>query len=428
LEQNPPEVGTSGAGQFPIQQFRQSQEDRIMNVANFSRRFVYATALAALALLTFSLAAVPSAYAQLNLVYAESSSSTGKGNGIIGFSNDGTGHLTKLPRAPYATAGTGPTGAAGAIQFDSDGEMIANSTGSLMFAVNGHSNTISVFTINTDGSLTRLPGAPVASGGQDPVSLALKENVLPNNISILVALNKASDPGQTGGIPNYTTFDVNTNGVMTLNPGSTFNLSGGTSPAQVIARPGPFVQVFGIEFLNNKIVSYHVDNAGLLTELSELVTVGPTMGGTVVLKSRGVYVGLPTNNEVEIASYTLPGILTQKNVITNNGSQIGWLTANAAGTRLYTSETGSGTVSVYDLTKPASPTQLQQFSLAAGSQPAHLKLDTTGNFLYVVDRTSNTLHVLNVSAVDGSLTETLTPVSLGLPAGAVPQGLVTVSK
>jgi 6-phosphogluconolactonase (cycloisomerase 2 family) len=241
-------------------------------------------------------------------------------------------------------------------------------------------------------------------------------------------LNKASDPGQTGGIPNYTTFDVTPNGVLHPNPGSTFNLASGTSPAQVIARPGSYVQVFGIEFMNSKVVNYHVDNAGLLTELSEVVAAGPTLGGTVVSQSRGIYVGLPTISKIEVASYSLPGTLNQKNTITNNGSLVCWVAANAAGTRLYTGETGSGTVSVYDLSKPSNPQQLQQFSLAAGSQPAHLKLDPTGKFLYVVDRTGSTLHVLNVSAVDGTLSETLTPVSLGFPASAIPQGIVTMMK
>ena len=183
-----------------------------------------------------------------------------------------------------------------------------------------------------------------------------------------------------------------------------------------------------IEFMNGKIVNYHSDNAGLLTELSEVTAAGPTLGGVVVQKSRGVYVGMPTISQLEVASYSLPGTLNQKNAINNSGALICWVAANAAGTRLYTSETGSGTISVYDITHPSFPNELQHFSLATGSMPVHLKLDATGKFLYVADRTSNKMHILNVSQSDGTLSETIPAISLGFPAGSIPQGMVVVSK
>lgn len=398
-----------------------------MSVAN-SRRIAYASALAALALLAFSLVSAPMAHAQLNLVYVEISNSAGRGNGIIGFSNDGTGHLTKLAHTPYLTQGTGPTGIFSDIQFDSDGEIIANSAGTLMFAVNGHSNNISVFKINSDGTMRPIAGSPFPSGGQDPVSIALKENVLPNNVSILVAVNKASDPGQTGGTPGYATFDVTTGGVMTLNAGSIFNLPAGTSPASVVARPGKLVQFFATEFMNSNLVTYQANASGVLTAFSSATLPSVTLGSVVVPGTKkAVYNGLPMAGQVGVTTYDTLGNLTFLKTVANQGSLICWMTMNTSGNRLYTSETASGTVTVYDTTAPATPTQLQHFSLAAGSLPAHLKLDPTGQFLYVLDRLGK-IHVLNVSPVDGTLTETVTPVPIGLPAGAIAQGMVTMMK
>jgi 6-phosphogluconolactonase (cycloisomerase 2 family) len=418
-------VRTSGAGDF--QSSYNHQEERMI-VAHVSRRFAYAATLAALALLAFSLASAPLAHAQLNLVYVESNNPATKGNAVVGFSNDGTGKLTKLPHSPYFTGGTGPTGIFSDIQFDSDNEIIANSTGTLMFAVNGHANTISVFTVNTDGSLKTITGSPFASGGQDPVSLALKENVLPNSVSILMAVNKASDPGQTGGVPNYTTFDVTSTGVMTLNAGSTFSLPTGTSPASIMPRPGKFVQYFALEFMNDKVVTYQVNNLGIITDISEALAPSVTQGGAVLPGTKkAVYAGLPMLGQVQVVTYNSGGTLTLGKQIANAGIQVCWLTENTAGTRLYSSESGSGTVTVYDSTAPSAPKQLQHFSLAAGSEPAHLKLDPTGKFLYVVDR-KGTLHVLTVSAVDGTLTETITPVTLGVPAGGLPQGIVAITR
>ncbi|MBZ5721147.1 MAG: lactonase family protein [Acidobacteriia bacterium] len=398
-----------------------------MAVARISRKLAYGAMLAAGALLAGSLLSV-SAHAQLNLVYVEINGANLHGNVVEGFSNDGTGKLTKLPHSPYPTKGFGVTGIQSDPQFDSDGEMIANSAGTLMFAVNGHSNSITVYNINTDGSMRPIVGSPFASGGQDPVSLALKENVLPNNVSILMAVNKASDPGQTGGVPGYTTFDVATTGVLTMNTGSTFNLPIGTSPAQVLPRPGKLVQFFAVEFMNDKLVTYQANASGILTEISEAIAPTATLGAVVEPGTqKAVFTGLPMSSQVGVFSYDTFGNLTLLNQVADTGSLICWLAENTAGTRLYTSESGSATVSVYDTTAPSKPTQLQHFSLAPGSIPAHLKLDPTGNFLYVVDRLGF-LHVLTVSQVDGTLSEPNAPVSLHIPAGAVPMAVVTLMK
>ena len=398
-----------------------------MAVATTSRKLVYRIMLAVFGLLVCSLVSLP-AFAQLNLVYVEVSQPALHGNVVLGFSNDGTGKLTKLPHSPYQTKGFGTTGVFTDVQFDSDGEMIANSAGTLMFATNGHSNTVTVFSINTDGTMRPLPGAPTASGGQQPASVALKENVLPNNISMLMVMNKASDPGQTGGVPNYTTFQVSTTGVMTLNAGSTFSLPSGTSPSQVLPRPGRLVQFFADEFMNNKIVNYQVNASGILTEVSEALASSVTLGAVVEPGiQKAVYAGEPMANLIAAFSYDQLGNLALANEVANSGTLVCWLAENTAGTRLYTSESASGTVSVYDTTGAAKPIQLQHFSLAAGSQPAHLKLDPTGNFLYVVDRIGM-LHVLTVSQVDGTLSEPTAPLALHLPAGSVPMAVVTMLK
>jgi len=398
-----------------------------MAVATTSRKLAHGLLLAVFALLACSLVSV-SAHAQLNLVYIEISNPALHGNVVLGFSNDGTGKLTKLPHSPYQAKGFGTTGIWSDVQFDSDGEMIANAAGTQMFAVSGHSNTVTVFNINTDGSMRALPGAPVQSGGQQPASLALKENVLPNGVSIMVVMNKASDPGQTGGVPNYTTFDVSTTGVMTLNAGSTFNLPTGTSPAQVMPRPGKLVQYFADEFMNNKLVTYQANSSGILTEISEALASSVTLGAVVEPGTqKAVYTGEPMAGLIAAFSYDQLGNLALLNEVSNSGALVCWLAENTAGTRLYTSETMSGTVSVYDTTGAAKPLQLQHFSLAAGSLPAHLKLDPTGNFLYVNDRLGM-LHVLTVSQVDGTLSEPNAPLALHLPAGSVPMAVVTLMK
>jgi hypothetical protein len=83
-------------------------------------------------------------------------------------------------------------------------------------------------------------------------------------------------------------------------------------------------------------------------------------------------------------------------------------------------------MTVYDLSNPLKPVRKQHLAFEAGSLPAHMKLDPTGKFLYVLDRTG-VLRILDVLA-DGTVSNTRTPVSLNLPAGTTPIGLAVLSK
>ena len=114
-----------------------------------------------------------------------------------------------------------------------------------------------------------------------------------------------------------------------------------------------------------------------------------------------------------------------------------WLTTDPAGNHLYTVESGTRTLTLYDISGAnfLKPVQVQQVTLKAGTdEPTNLKLDPTGQFLYVLglqpngQTPGNFIHVLNVSSVDGSLTETLNPVKIPLHTGEVPMGLAVVMK
>ena len=60
-----------------------------------------------------------------------------------------TGVWTPLAGSPFPTGGLGITFTTALGPFDSDQEIIVNSTHTLLFAVNGGSDTIAVFRINT---------------------------------------------------------------------------------------------------------------------------------------------------------------------------------------------------------------------------------------------------------------------------------------
>jgi 6-phosphogluconolactonase (cycloisomerase 2 family) len=145
--------------------------------------------------------------------------------------------------------------------FDSDQNLIENSSGRLLFAVNSGSNTIAVFNIHPDGSLSPVDGSPFPSGGSDPVSVGLTGDRL-------VVVNKAQDLAQAGTasgaiLPNYTTFNVSPDGQLTVVPDSTVSVAVGSSPSQALTASQGKV-VFGADFLGGLLQSFRVDPQGAL--------------------------------------------------------------------------------------------------------------------------------------------------------------------
>ena len=372
---------------------------------------------------------------KLNLVYVNGNIPGTNMNAVYGYSNDGKGNLTTLPGSPYLTDGSG-VGAGGGSdhQWDADQEIVVNPEATLLFAVNADSNTVASFSINTDGSLAPAPGSPAPSGGQEPISLAFKDNAFGTGSSLMVVVNKNSDPLQGGGVPNYVTFTVDTAGTMTKNAGSTYNLPAGSSPGQALIVPGEN-KFFGLEFLNATISTYSVSTKGLVTQVSTTTPpVSPPyiVGGVLDPKFKStLYVGLPAANQVVAYSFNSKGVLTFVKNVADQGQAVCWLTTNGAGTRLYSAETASGTLTVWNIGTPSNPTQLQHMTLAAingaAALPTSMAFDTTGHFLYVVDRNGAT-HVLTVAS-GGTVTETISPVIMeGLPAGTVPLGVAAFAK
>jgi hypothetical protein len=392
-----------------------------------SRRFLLAALLC-----VFVGALTTATFAQQNLVYIDGNITATGQNAVIGLVNDGTGHLTPLPGSPFLTGGTGvgPAPGGGDAQWDSDQEVVINPAGTLLFAVNGNSNNISAFNLNADGTLSAVAGSPFASGGTQPASIGYKDNALGNGSSMMVLVNKDADPLQTQTAPNYTTFTVTAGGVPTINSGSTFTLPVGAAPGQALIRRSTPTGFFGVEFMAGKLSSYKLNRLGLLSTTNSLSVPGPTpvdVGAVLHPTVKGLYLALPADHEIAVYSYDSTGKLTFLRTVANQGLAVCWLTVNAAGTRLYSSEPLSSSISVYDLTNAKKPVQLQHITVSGtGATPAHMRLDPTEQFLYVLDRLG-VLHVFNVAS-DGTVTENLTPFNLGLPSGTVPLGLAVLSK
>lgn len=371
-----------------------------------------------------------------NVVYVESNvGKTTNKNSVYAFSNT-AGVLKQLKGSPYLTQGTGvfsstPSMAPG---FMADQEIVVNKAGTLLFAVNGHSNTITTFNINSDGTLTMASSA--GSNGQDPVSIGLAETS-PAGEQITV-VNQNADPGQTGGTPNLTSFDVSSAGVLTMVSNSTVGYPAGSEPSQALVSPSAKF-VFATQFMGGgALTSYDIGAGGLLVPNNSLIPSKGTnfLGAVANAKQRAIYVGLPDVNMVGAYTYSTAGVIAFAKLTVNPGLQVGWLATDTKGTVLYTAEPTSNSVTVYMINGANfnKPKQLQHLVLKAGGQATSLRLDPTGAFLYVLGLNNppggvgNFLHVLNVSSTDGSVTETISPTSIPVASGEIPQGLAVALK
>jgi 6-phosphogluconolactonase (cycloisomerase 2 family) len=386
--------------------------------------------------LILALFAGTTALAQNNVVYVESNvGQTTNQNSVYAYLNSG-GKLTQLKGSPYLTLGTGvyssnPVFAPG---FQADQEIVTNAAGTLLFAVNGHSDTVTTFNINSDGSLTLSNIS--TSNGADPVSLGLDET--PPAGDVMTVINQDADPGQAGGTPNATTFFVTPAGDLTPVSNSTINYPASSLPAQALVSPsGRFV--FVVQFMGGgDLTSYDVGAGGRLVLNNALIPSKGSvfLGASANAKQRAIYVGLPDINMIGTYTYNSSGVIAFSRLTANPGLQVCWMTSNKAGTRLYTTETNSNSITVYDITGAnfTKPKELQHLPLLPGGLATNVKIDPTGAYLYVLGLNEppggvgNFLHVLNISGSDGTVTETVSPTSIPVPAGEVPQGLAVALK
>jgi len=401
--------------------------------------------LALAALIVTSGSAAPLRAQSINAVYLESNiGSTPDMNSVFGFSNDGTGSLTALPNSPYLTGGTGiykPGASSTALDADHEVILVPASTtaAAYVLAVNGHSNTFTSFTVNSDGSLTEVSGTPISSNGQDPASFGLAYDLFGGGTSWLPVINKNEDPLQNMGnkdATNVSIFKLNAEGKPQLVTVGTIDLTEGSSPSEILETGGSTGHFAYLDTMltTGTITAYKIRSTGQLELVNSVnaPSTGATIQGMVFNPTyRAIYAGLPSLSEVGVFGFNSSdsGVSFVK-AVANSGKNVGWLAVDSSGDYLYTAESGSGTVTVYSLAHYLTPTEVQHYSLIKSSKgetpsAANLAFDPTGAFLYCLDSANSVLHVLTVDATTGEVSEPNAPTVLDVPTGEQALGLAT---
>ncbi len=380
-------------------------------------------------------------------VYVESNLPVSNSNSIYALSRGSDGNLKPIPGSPFLTGGAGVQYSGPNLgPLDSDQEIITNPQQPLLFAVNAGSDSIAVFHIGENGALKPVDGSPFPSGGNDPVSVGLAG-------STLFIASQSGDFGRPSTIlPNYTTMHVGWEGNLvpisddtndTSRPfQSTVSVAAGSSPSQAYFASGTNL-LFGADFLGGLLQHFQLDGQGQLHSLPPIALPASEFGATTPRLPLGLwsnpkqpilYVGYVTANRIGVYRYNEEGELNFLRTVPNAGQGICWIRSNKSGTRIYTSDTATNLISVYDSTDPEEPIEIQTLTLAGVGNAFQISLSADGKSLFVLSQQAaatvpagqgNVLHTLTIKG-DGTVTETGSPIVFNLPAGVRVQGLAVV--
>src|SRR5690349_1325948 len=378
-----------------------------MKELNFARKPGIRLFLTAMFLMTLIASAVTPAAAAgydkdnsaRSTVYAMTNAAAG--NEILAYDQAADGSLSF--RAAYATDGAGTRTGLG-----SQGSIAMSQNGNWLFAVNAGSNEVSVFRIRKN---TLQQTDVVDSGGVKPISLTISG-------SVLYVLN-AGDASSAG---NITGFWLNDDGTLESLPGSTQPLSsdapGATvGPAQVsFDNQGEILVV--TEKATNSIDIYDVHD-GIAGPPSTSPSAGQTPFGfafdtrnhPIVSEAFG---GAP--NASAVSSYALNGgvDVISPSVPTTQTAAC-WVAISKNGNYAYAANTGSGSVSSYQISKTGELTLLEAQAGITGGSAIDLAVSRSGKYLFSLAGGVSTISVFRIAG-DGSL-ELQNTVSV--PAGSV---------
>jgi 6-phosphogluconolactonase len=323
------------------------------------------------------------------------------GNHVLAYGRAADGSLS--PLGEFATGGIG-TGAG----LGNQGALILSRGGRWLFACNAGSDEISVFRVRPHGlQLTDKVG----SGGRRPISLAVHRN-------LLYVLNAG---GLVGDADNVTAF-LFSHGDLAPLAGSTRSLSAAnTDPAQIsFSRDGNVLVV--TEKATSIIDTFTVNDDGLIDEHQQFASIGQTPFGfafrrdtLIVSEAFGGAVNASAVSSYELADDGSLQVVSPSVPTTETAAC--WIVVTRNGRFAYASNTGSATLSGYNVSSGGSLNLLDANGVTGvtGPGPIDMALSVNSHFLYALNSGDGTISAFRVNH-DGSLSSL--PGVNGIPSSA----------
>ena len=310
--------------------------------------------------------------------------------------------------ADYPTGGSGSgdglSGSSNALVFDSGSNRF--------YAVNAGSNSITVMSLATDGTLSTVN--TVNSGGTRPISVTA--------FADLVYVLNAGDAAQN--IPaNISGFRL-AGSQLTPIEGSLEALSAANpNPAQIEFAPAGTVLAV-TERATNKVSTFRLDSNGAAEAVQAQNSNAPTPFGFDFTPGGVLVVSEAQNGDAgasSVSSYTLDAngqVSTISNSVVNSQTGACWVQVNRFAPYAYVTNTGSDNISLYEV-DAAGALSLVGSDTATGDAPVDLAISNDALFLYTLNTGDDSISVFSIGG-DGALSP-VTGIS-GLPANSV--GLV----
>jgi 6-phosphogluconolactonase len=322
--------------------------------------------------------------------------SSAGGNAVLAFRTTAAGGLA--PAGSFSTAGSGSGAGLG-----SQGALAL--AGSHLVVVNAGSNTVSAFSVRENGLLRLLGSAP--SGGTHPISVTLHGQ--------LVYVLNDGDNTVSG-------LRLREDGLTPIT-GSTRSLSAGAhAPVQVSFTPDGG-QVVVAEKLSNTIDTFAAGSDGRLGPARTNPSTGSTPFGFDFdaaghLVDSDAFGG--AGGASALTSYRVgeTGQLQPITLVPDGQSAACWVVIDRHRGHVYTTNTGSGTVSSYDIDRGGRLTLRASVATTTGGSPGDVAL--AAQKLFVLDTHGGRIFLSHVRW-SGDLSSATLAVS-GLPTGTT--GLV----
>ncbi|BEP12697.1 hypothetical protein acdb102_10080 [Acidothermaceae bacterium B102] len=343
-------------------------------------------------------------------VFLASNATTGNTVGV--FSRGRDGRLQAVHH--YATGGLGANLPGAAVDpLASQGALTYDAKNSLLYAVNGGSNTLTVFKVN-GLTLTRL-------------QILDTRGVLPTSVAVghdLVYVLDASGDGAVTG------FKV-VNGKLVRLAGSTRSLSLGNialpnfldDPAQVAVTPSGSAVIVTTK-KKNTIISFALNKKGIPAATSVVTPSAAPVPFSMAFDSAGrLLVNEASGGE---STYTVnpdASLTIIASHVTNNGQVAACWSVVAKGF-IYTGNSGSGTVTAFREDASGGLTLRDPSGVAAvtGAGPVDEAVSKDGQFLYVLVNGAGAINEYHVND-DGSLSSLGTVGGLTVANGSGNEGL-----
>jgi 6-phosphogluconolactonase (cycloisomerase 2 family) len=378
-------------------------------------------------------------------IYIESNQAKTDRNSVLAFRYR-RGSLRPLNVREYPTGGSGSHDLSNAGVLDAEQQVVTNADHTLLFAPNAGSDTVAVFHIAPDGTLTPVDGSPFPSLGPAPASVGVSGDEL-------FVANKAQDgtrPLETTPA-SYATFHIANDGRLTP-IGSPVTVPPRSSPTQTYVPPHTGHLMIATEE-SGPFRAFRIGAGGRLRQaagsplkLDRRVFLPGKPHGNVWPqgliahpKLPLIYAGVANIRKLVVYRYGATGRLSYVSSQVNRGTYLPcWTQVNRAGTRLYTGNAGSQNISVFDISRdPRHPRQIQRVTLHGLGLPWNFQIEPSGRYLFIINMRAvsdippgrgNTLHSFEIGR-DGRLKElAASPVPIPVPLNTNPWGMAVVAR